>query len=65
MSKSTLVDTTRSIGYGSCVAVCKEANGLPPGDSLLDFQLLADTLNVVQTAVEPRDSRTMDATINP
>ena len=49
MSKSILVDTTRCIGCGACVAACKEANGLPPSDSLLDLQLSADTLNVVQT----------------
>jgi len=49
MSKSILVDTTRCIGCGACVAACKEANGLPPADSLLDLQLSAETLNVVQT----------------
>jgi len=49
MSKSILVDTTRCIGCGSCVAACKETNGLPPSDTLLDLQLSAETLNVVQT----------------
>ena len=48
MSRAILVDTTRCIGCGSCVAACKETNGLPPSDTLIDLQLSADTLNVVQ-----------------
>ncbi len=50
MSKAILVDTTKCIGCGACVAACKEVNGLPEaGDNLLNLQLSADTLNVVQT----------------
>lgn len=46
MSKAILVDTTRCIGCGLCVAACKEANGLPEND---DKELTAETLNVVET----------------
>ncbi len=50
MSKAILVDTTKCIGCGACVAACKEANGLPKaGDNLINLELSADTLNVVQS----------------
>jgi len=49
MSKAILVDTTRCIGCGSCVAACKEANGLPSSNTLINLELSADTLNVVET----------------
>ncbi len=46
MSKAILVDTTKCIGCGSCVAACKETNGLPQND---DTELTADTFNIVQS----------------
>jgi len=46
MSKAILVDTTRCIGCGACVAACKEVNGLPQNE---DTELTADTLNVVES----------------
>lgn len=50
MSKAILVDTTKCIGCGACVAACKEVNGLPPaGDNLINLELSAETLNVVES----------------
>lgn len=46
MSKAILVDTTRCIGCGACVAACKEANGLPQNE---EKELTAKTFNVVET----------------
>ncbi len=46
MSKAILVDTTKCIGCMSCVAACKEVNGLPETG---DTELTAETLNVVQS----------------
>ncbi len=46
MSKSILVDTTKCIGCGACVAACKETNGLPPGE---ETELSANAFNVVQS----------------
>jgi formate dehydrogenase iron-sulfur subunit len=48
MSKAILVDTTRCIGCGACVAACKETNGLPASDELINLKLSAETLNVVE-----------------
>ena len=50
MSKAILVDTTKCIGCGACVAACKEVNALPKADdNLINLELSADTLNVVQS----------------
>ncbi|MBI4167281.1 MAG: 4Fe-4S dicluster domain-containing protein [Acidobacteria bacterium] len=46
MSKSILVDTTKCIGCMSCVAACKETNGLPQNE---ETELSADSFNVVQS----------------
>lgn len=46
MSKAILVDTTKCIGCMSCVAACKDTNGLPQNE---ETELSANTFNVVQS----------------
>ncbi len=42
-----LYDSTRCVGCGTCVAACKEANGLPPADD--PKELDSNTKSVVKT----------------
>ena len=45
MSKAILVDTTRCIGCGACVAACKVVNGLPLEDPEAGKKLSASSLS--------------------
>ena len=45
MSKAILVDTTRCIGCGACVAACKLVNGLPLDESDAGKELSANSLS--------------------
>lgn len=54
MALAVLIDVGRCIGCRGCVAACKEAHGLPPGDA--DTELSAGALTALRdvTGVTPR-----------